>query len=112
MNFANAKEIKLNNKKVKSIDINGKRAWSAIKTFTITYDLINCSSSNMATTITEGSSYTSNISCTSAYILQDCKVTMGGVYLSSAFQQTGGRKGTITIANVTGDIVIYAEADN
>ena len=44
-------------------------------------------------------------------MLYQCIVTMGGTQIN-AFSQTGSRKGTITIASVTGDIVITAFAEN
>ena len=111
MNFSSVKGITIPEGKVTKLAINGTTVWQAIKTYTITYNLTNCSSSNTATTITEGEAYSSTISCTSAYMLQQCRVTMGGTYIT-AFSQTGSRKGTISIASVTGDIVITALADN
>ena len=85
--------------------------WQPTKTYSITNNLTNCSNSNIATTIAEGESYSANISCTSEYMLLQCTVTMGGTQIN-AFTQTGGRRGTISIAEVTGDIVITALAEN
>jgi hypothetical protein len=108
MNFANVKELKINNKNVKSIDINGKRAWSALKTFTITYNLNGATSSNTATTILEGSSYSTTIS-TGARWLNGMTVLMNGVNISSSVASViGSNRGTINIPSVTGNLVITA----
>ena len=108
MDFSKVKELVIKGKKVKSIDIGGKRAWSAVKTFTITYNLNGANSSNTATTITEGSSYSTTIS-TGAKWLQGMTVLMGGTNISNSVASViGSNKGTINIPNVTGDLVITA----
>jgi hypothetical protein len=106
MDFSKVKDLVINGKKVKSIDIGGKRAWSAIKTFTITYNLNGAFSSNTDATITEGSSYSTTIS-TGAKWLQSLTVSMGGVNVTNSVASViGSNRGTVNIPNVTGDIVI------
>lgn len=111
MNFSNIKKFTIPEGNVTKIQIGGNTVWQATKTYSITNNLTNCSNSNTATTIAEGESYSATISCTTAYMLHQCTVTMGGTQIS-AFTQTGSRKGTISITAVTGDIVITALADN
>ena len=79
---------------------------SSATTYNITKNLSNCTLSNNATSITKGASYTSNITANSGYELMNISITMGGTNItSSAF--SGGK---INISNVTGDIVITAQA--
>ena len=76
-------------------------------TYTITLNLTNCASSNTATSIAENASYTTTLSPTGGYKkLGTITVTMGGVDISASAVSGS----TITIAKVTGDIVITCEA--
>lgn len=76
-------------------------------TYTITLNLTNCASSNTANTIAEGASYTTTLSPTGTYKkLGTITVTMGGTDISASAVSGS----TITIANVTGDIVITCAA--
>ena len=76
-------------------------------TYTITLNLTNCASSNTATSIAENASYTTTLSPTGTFKkLGAITVTMGGVDISAS--SVSGS--TITIAKVTGDIVITCEA--
>lgn len=76
-------------------------------TYNITRNLTNCASSNTADTIAEGAAYTTTLSPTGTYKkLGAITVTMGGVD-NSASAVSGS---TITIAKVTGDIVITCAA--
>ena len=76
-------------------------------TYTITLNLTNCASSNTANTIGEGASYTTTLSPTGTYQkLGAITVTMGGVDISASAVSGS----TITIAKVTGDIVITCAA--
>ena len=77
-----------------------------INTYSITNNLTNCTNSNAVTTINEGSSYSATISANSGYELSTITVTMGGTNITST--AVSGR--TISIANVTGNIVITATA--
>lgn len=77
-----------------------------VKTYTITNTLTNCSNSNSATTITEGSAYNATITANDGYTLDSVAVTMGGVDITHTFDDLG----TINIGTVTGNIVITAVA--
>lgn len=76
------------------------------ETYTVTNNLTNCTNSNSATTVDEGSSYSATITATSGYTLDSVSVTMGG----SAVTSTAVSNGVISISSVTGDIVITAVA--
>lgn len=76
-------------------------------TYTITLNLTNVASSNTATSIAKNASYTTTLSPTGGYKkLGTITVTMGGVDISASAVSGS----TITIAKVTGDIVITCEA--
>ena len=76
-------------------------------TYTITRNLTNCASSNTADTAAEGAAYTTSLSPTGTFKkLGTITVTMGGVDISASAVSGS----TITIANVTGNIVITCEA--
>ena len=76
-------------------------------TYTITLNLTNVASSNTATSIAENASYTTTLSPTGGYKkLGTITVTMGGVDISASAVSDS----TITIAKVTGDIVITCAA--
>ena len=74
--------------------------------YAVTNSLTNCVSSNSDTQTAEGGSYYAAISANSGYKLSSVVVTMGGTDVSS----TAVSGGTISIAVVTGDIVITAVA--
>ena len=76
------------------------------KTFSVTNNLTNVSTSNTATTAEEGSSYTATLTVIGSGMMNNPTVTMGGVTQSGVWTQTGSTKGTINIPSVTGDIVI------
>ena len=76
-------------------------------TYNITRNLANCASSNTADTIADGAAYTTTLSPTGTYKkLGAITVTMGGVDISASAVSGS----TITIAKVTGDIVITCAA--
>lgn len=76
-------------------------------TYTITRNLTNCASSNTADTIAEGAAYTTTLSPTGTFKkLGTITVTMGGTDISAS--AVSGN--TITIASVTGSIVITCAA--
>lgn len=75
-------------------------------TRTITYNLSYVSSSNTATSISGGSSYSTTLTATGERTINTVRVTMGGSDITS----TAYSSGTITIPNVTGNIVITATA--
>ena len=74
--------------------------------YTVTNTLTNCINSNSATQAVGGGSYSATITANSGYELSSVVVTMGGTNISSSAVSGG----TITIAEVTGDIVITAVA--
>ena len=77
-------------------------------TYTITRNLTNCASSNTANSIAEGAAYTTTLSPTGTFKkLGAITVTMGGTDISS----TAVSGNTITIASVTGNIVITCAAE-
>jgi hypothetical protein len=75
--------------------------------YSITNKLTNCTNSNGTTQAVQGGSYSATISAKSGYELSSVKVTMGGTDISAS-AVNGGK---ITIANVTGNIVITAVAE-
>lgn len=76
-------------------------------TYTVTRNLTNCSSSNTADSIAEGAAYTTTLSPTGTYKkLGAITVTMGGTDISASAVSGS----TITIAKVTGNIVITCAA--
>ena len=78
-----------------------------VNTYTITNTLSNCISSNSATSAEEGSSYSAIISASDGYAISSITVTMGGTDITS----TAVNNNTISISNVTGNIVITATAE-
>lgn len=77
-----------------------------ITTYTVTNHLSNAVSSNGMASIAEGASYAATITPKSGYELNTIKVTMGGTDITS----TAVSGGNISIANVTGNIVITVTA--
>ena len=76
--------------------------------YTVTLELINATSSNGATSVTENTSYTTMLSANEGYTLTGATVTvlMGGVDITA----TAYADGVITIAAVTGNVEIIASA--
>ncbi len=72
--------------------------------YSVTSTLTNCTSNNSTKTVVEGGSYAATITAKDGYELKSVVVTMGG----SPVSVSGG---SISIANVTGDIVITAVAE-
>ena len=81
---------------------------SSITTYTITNNLTNCTNSNNSQSIDSTESYSGTLSANVGYTLTGASVsvTMDGVDVTSTVYNNG----TITIAEVTGDIVITATA--
>lgn len=77
-----------------------------VKTYTITNNLTNVTSSNNVTSIMEGSTYNATLSASSGYILGTVTVKMGGTDITSSAYSNG----VINISSVTGNIVITATA--
>ena len=74
----------------------------------VTYNMINVSSSNAAATVENGGSYTTTLSASSGFTLASVTVTMGGIDITTAAYDSS--TGAITVPVVTGDIVITASA--
>ena len=74
----------------------------------VTYNMINVSSSNAADTVENGGSYTTTLSASSGFTLASVMVTMGGIDITTAAYDSS--TGAITVPVVTGDIVITASA--
>lgn len=79
-------------------------AGEVIETFTVTNNLSNATNSNGTASVTEGASYSGSIVANDGYELNTVTVTMGGTDITS----TAYNNGTISIGNVTGNIVITA----
>lgn len=75
-------------------------------TYTITNNLTNCNNSNSAEIINAKKSYSATITADEGYTMNTITVTMGGKDVTS----TVVNNNTITIASVTGNIVITAKA--
>ena len=76
--------------------------------YSITSTLIHCNTTNNASTIQSGASYNAIITADSGYSLLGSiiNITMGGVDITS----TAYSNGIISIASVTGDLIIEIEA--
>lgn len=77
-------------------------------TYTILNTLVNVTNSNTATTISEGSAYSGTLSIEAGYTMESVTITMGGVDITSTAYNSSTK--VISIASVTGDIVIIAQA--
>ena len=87
-----------------------KQKWTGgtvTKTYTITNNLTNVSTSNTARMVTEGTVYAATLTATSGYILKTVTVTMGGADVTATVYNGG----TISIASVTGNVSIIAVAE-
>ena len=78
------------------------------KTYAISNELINCTTSNSATSVKENAAYSATLTANDGYTLTGgtVTITMGGVDITS----TAYADGVITIAAVTGDVEIFASA--
>lgn len=76
------------------------------KSYNITNTLTNVINSNSSTIIEEKASYNAILTANSGYSLSDVTITMGGTDITSSCYSDGA----ISISEVTGDIVITANA--
>lgn len=78
------------------------------KTYSISNELINCTSSNLTTSVKKNAAYSTTLTANDGYTLTGgpVTVTMGGVDITS----TAYADGVISIATVTGDVEIFASA--
>ena len=79
-------------------------------TYTITNNLTNCSSNNSDTQVLEGNTYTATITPTTNYNLDSITVTMDNVDITSSAVTESNNTYSISIASVTGNVVITASA--
>lgn len=80
-----------------------------LASYTITGNYTNVTNSNQATTVQNGAAYTATITAASGYAMQTVSITMGGVDITSTAYNSS--TGAISIASVTGNIVITAIAE-
>lgn len=76
--------------------------------YSITNNLTNAETSNSAASIAGGASYSATITAEDGYTISAVTVTMGGTDITSTAWNAD--TGVITIAQVTGDVVIAATA--
>lgn len=89
----------------------GASTWSnyasnMVEAGAITYTLSHVSSSNMTYMVSSGESYTTELQADDGYTLGTVTVKMGGTDITS----TAYSAGVVTIASVTGNIIITASA--
>lgn len=77
-------------------------------TYTVTQTLGNVSSSNGGTSVQAGAAYTTTLTANDGYTIGTVTVTMGGTDITATAWDAS--TGTITIAQVTGDVRITATA--
>lgn len=78
------------------------------KARSVTYALTNAASSNTASFVNYGGSYTTTLTANSGYALSSVTVTMGGTDITNTAYNAN--TGLVSIASVTGDVVITAVA--
>lgn len=100
----NTIKLMFGTRELSSITINGGTVdpTPTPNTYTVTNNLSNASTSNSATSVKEGTSYSATITADSNYRLKTVKVTMGGVDVTNSVYLNG----RISISSVTGNIVI------
>lgn len=76
-------------------------------TYTVTNNLTNVTTSNAAASVTGGAGYAATLTAADGYMLDSVTVTMGGVDITSTVYLDG----SVSIATVSGDIVITATAN-
>lgn len=76
--------------------------------YTVTQELTNVASSYSGETVTEGTTFETNLTPIAGYALQNPTITMGGIDVSASAWNGTTRK--ITIENVIGNITIEAAA--
>lgn len=99
--------VTINNKTYKLVyDGTLSLAGSATTTYSVTNNLTNVTNDNSAMNIAEGGSYIATLTVNDGYRLDSVTITMGG----SDITLTSYTNGSINISNVTGNIVITANA--
>lgn len=79
-----------------------------VPSYTVTNNLSNVVNSNTISTIAEGETYTATLTASNGYTMDGATVTitMGGTDVTSTVYTSG----VVSVANVTGDIIITASA--
>lgn len=89
-------------------DDDASTKYEALKTlwtgYSVTWNGSGFSKSNNASGVTAGDTFTSTITANTGKTIESVTVTMGGTTVTGAYSS-----GTVTIPNVTGDIVITVE---
>lgn len=83
-------------------------------TFTVSYNLFKMTASNSTSTATYGSSYTTTLTPVNSLSYKrpdDVSISVGGKTITSGYTYNNV-SGTITISNITGNVVITASAVN
>ena len=84
------------------------QAGAVTTTYTITNALLHVTNSNSAGGADSGDSYSATLTADAGYAIDTVTITMGGVDITSTAYTSG--TGAISIASVTGNIVITASA--
>lgn len=88
------------------IVVYGVAGTPSVETFTVSNHLTNCVSSNSATSVEKGSSYSATITANEGYTLDGIVVTMSGTAITSSVVSGNA----ISIPEVTGNVIITATA--
>ena len=72
--------------------------------YTITNNLANCTNSNTATSVNEGSPYSATVTPNSRHELMNVSITMGGINITSTVYSYQNGDAVISIPNVTGNV--------
>ena len=80
----------------------------AVAQYTILNLLTNCTNSNSATVVNEETEYSATLTADTGYVISAVTITMGNVNITSTAYDSSD--GSISITEVTGNVVITAEA--
>ena len=83
---------------------------SGSNVYTVTNNLANCTNSNTATSVNEGSPYSATVTPNSGYELMNIAISMGGTNVTSSVYTYQNGNAVINIPNVTGNVVITVQA--
>ena len=119
----NAIKLMFGTKELSSITINGGTVdpMPTPNTYTVTNNLSNASTSNSATSVKGGTSYSATITAYSNYRIKNVTVLMGGVDITNSAYSggrisisavTGNISITVTTEYVSGEIVTYTITNN
>ena len=83
---------------------------SGSNVYTVTNNLVNCTNSNTATSVNEGSPYSATVTPNSGYELMNIAISIGGTNVTSTVYTYQNGNAVINIPNVTGNVVITIQA--